>query len=106
MKIVREAGIYAFAVEQVMKSYAKKFSKDNENWAFNGLLQDFDYEMYPNIDEHPYTEVKRGKSRYNASSLGQVDFLNTRRKALMAKTLFAVGELYKFMMVLWICKVR
>lgn len=54
LKIVRETGIYAFSVEQVMKSYAKKFSKDTENLAFNGLLQDFDYEMYPDIDEHPY----------------------------------------------------
>lgn len=94
---------HAFAVEQAMKSYAKKFGEDTEKWGFTGLLHDFDYEMYPSIDEHPYKGVEILKNKgvdedILQAILGHADYTNTPRKTLMAKTLFAVDELCGFLM--------
>jgi len=94
---------HAFAVEHAMKSYAKKFGEDTEKWGFTGLLHDFDYEMYPSIDEHPYkgVEILKGKGVDEdilQAILGHADYTNTPRKTLMAKTLFAVDELCGFLM--------
>nr|WP_278252191.1 HD domain-containing protein [Deferrivibrio essentukiensis] len=94
---------HAFAVEQAMKSYAKKFGEDTEKWGFTGLLHDFDYEMYPSIDEHPYKGVEILKNKgvdedILQAILGHAEYTNTPRKTLMAKTLFAVDELCGFLM--------
>jgi len=94
---------HAFAVEQAMKSYAKKFGEDTEKWGFTGLLHDFDYEMYPSIDEHPYKGVEILKNNgvdedILQAILGHAEYTNTPRKTLMAKTLFAVDELCGFLM--------
>ncbi|UOD34498.1 HDIG domain-containing protein [Deferribacteraceae bacterium V6Fe1] len=94
---------HAFAVEQAMKSYAKKFGEDTEKWGFTGLLHDFDYEMYPSIDEHPSKGVEILKEKgvdedILQAILGHADYTNTPRNTLMAKTLFAVDELCGFLM--------
>ncbi|MFZ1082354.1 MAG: HD domain-containing protein, partial [Candidatus Kryptoniota bacterium] len=49
---------HAFAVESVMRAYAKRFSENEEEWGIAGLLHDFDYEMYPTADQHPYVGNK------------------------------------------------
>ena len=45
---------HARGVEQAMSSMAKKYGGDLNEWGIAGLLHDFDYEMYPTIEEHPY----------------------------------------------------
>ncbi len=42
---------HMYAVEAVMRAYARKFGQDEETWAIAGLLHDFDYQRHP--DEHP-----------------------------------------------------
>ena len=44
---------HAFAVETLMRAYARKFGGDEERWGIVGLLHDFDYEHYPTIPDHP-----------------------------------------------------
>lgn len=46
---------HCYAVESVMRFYAKKLGEDEERWGDAGLLHDLDYEMYP--DTHPNTAV-------------------------------------------------
>lgn len=94
---------HAFAVEQAMKSYAKKFGEDEEKWGITGLLHDFDYEKYPTADDHPFkgAEILKEKGypeEIIQAILGHAEYTNTKRETLMAKTLYAVDELCGFIM--------
>ena len=92
---------HAYAVEQVMRKYAQKFGEDEDKWAVTGLLHDFDYEMYPTAEEHPFVGNKILKEHgYEDEILdaimGHADYTGVPRNSLMAKTLFACDELAGF----------
>ena len=44
---------HMLAVEAAMRAYAHKLGQDEEYWASIGLLHDFDWEIHPNLGEHP-----------------------------------------------------
>jgi putative nucleotidyltransferase with HDIG domain len=48
---------HCLAVETVMRAYARKYDEDEELWGAAGLLHDFDYEEYPNAEQHPFVGV-------------------------------------------------
>lgn len=92
---------HMYAVEAAMRAYAQKFGEDEEMWGVVGLLHDFDYEMYPNIPDHPLkgSEILKEKGvseEIRTAILGHASFTNVPRETLMAKTLFAVDELCGF----------
>lgn len=89
---------HAFAVEALMRAYARKFGGDEERWGIVGLLHDFDYEQYPTIPEHPLKGAdilaERGYPNDMIYAIKtHADFLNLPRSTPMEKTLFAVDEL-------------
>jgi len=92
---------HALAVEAAMRAYARTFNEDEEKWGTVGLLHDFDYEMYPQVPDHPMkgTEIltQRGyPEEIRRAILGHVPTMNVPRDTLMAKTLFACDELCGF----------
>ncbi len=92
---------HMYAVEAAMRAYARKFGEDEEMWGVVGILHDFDYEMYPNIPDHPLKGSEILKARgvseeIRTAILGHASFTNVPRQTLMAKTLFAVDELCGF----------
>ena len=92
---------HGLALEQVMRSYARKHGEDEELWGLTGLLHDFDYEQYPTEEEHPMVGVSilRDKGYPEAlceAIMGHADYTGTPRHFLMSKVLFASDELTGF----------
>ncbi len=52
---VRDRGLqrHMQAVEAAMRSYAKQMGEAEAEWAATGLLHDFDWEVHPNLEDHP-----------------------------------------------------
>lgn len=95
---------HALAVEQAMKACARKYapSEDPERWGMAGLLHDFDYEQYPNADQHPYVgskilEEAGFDEELRHAIMGHAPYTGVPRDTLMAKALFACDELCGFL---------
>lgn len=94
---------HMYAVEAAMRSYAKKFGEDEEQWAIVGVLHDFDYEMYPNAPDHPTkgSEILKEKGygeEIRRTILSHADYMNVPRDTNIAKSLYACDELCGFVM--------
>lgn len=52
---VTEHGLrrHMLAVSAAMADYARRLGQDEEYWGAVGLLHDFDWEIHPNLNEHP-----------------------------------------------------
>jgi putative nucleotidyltransferase with HDIG domain len=92
---------HALAVEAAMRWYAKLFGEDEESWGAVGLLHDFDYEKYPDLENHPFkgAEILREKGvseEWISAILSHADYSGVKRDNRMKKTLFAVDELTGF----------
>ena len=90
---------HAYSVEAAMRSYARKYSEDEDLWGVVGLLHDFDYEKFP--DEHPakgniILEEKGVSEEIRNAIMGHASFSGVARESLMSKVLFAVDELCGF----------
>jgi len=92
---------HAYAVEACVKAYAKKFGEDEEYWGNVALLHDFDYEMYPTAEEHPFkgSEILREKGfdeNFRRTILSHANYSGIPRDHRLAKVLFACDELAGF----------
>ena len=92
---------HAFAVECCVRAYAEKFNQDVEYWGNVALLHDFDYEMYPTENEHPFkgSEILKEKGfseEFRNAILSHADYSGVKRETLLQKTLFACDELAGF----------
>lgn len=92
---------HALGVEQAMRKMAEKYNGNSVEWGLTGLLHDFDYEMYPTLEEHPYKGNKILKEQDYPESIcnaimGHATYTGVPRDTDMAKALFAVDELTGF----------
>jgi hypothetical protein len=44
---------HALAVEACVTAYARKFAEDENKWSVTALLHDFDWEIHPELPDHP-----------------------------------------------------
>jgi putative nucleotidyltransferase with HDIG domain len=96
---------HALAVEAAMRAAAKRYGEpdaDVDEWGLVGLLHDFDYEMFPTADQHPYTGANilcgRGYSdRMIRAIMGHATYTGVPRDTTMARALFATDELCGFL---------
>jgi putative nucleotidyltransferase with HDIG domain len=54
-RYVQDRGLrrHMVAVGAVMGDYASRLGEDADYWATVGLLHDFDWQIHPNLDQHP-----------------------------------------------------
>ena len=96
---------HALAVEAAMRACSKRYaggSADEDEWGLVGLLHDFDYEMFPSADQHPFTGANilcgRGYSeRFIRAIMGHATYTGVPRDTDMARALFATDELCGFL---------
>lgn len=89
---------HAYAVEGVMKYFAKKFNEDIEKWGNIGLIHDLDYEQYPDQHCKMTEEILRENDWpedyiYSVISHGWGICTDAEPKSIMEKTLFTIDEL-------------
>ena len=94
---------HMLAVEAAMRAYARKYNQDEETWGIVGMLHDFDYEMYPSAEHHPYKGAEILKERgypedVRQAILGHAPYTEIPRRTVMAKALYACDELCGFIM--------
>lgn len=92
---------HMLGVEAALRAYARKFGEDEEVWGTVGLLHDFDYERWPDPENHPYrgVEILRAQGypeEMLQAILGHAPYTGVARTTPLAKTLFACDELAGF----------
>lgn len=96
---------HALAVETVMRACAQHYGgseADVDEWGLVGLLHDFDYEMFPSADEHPFkgSTILCGRGypdRIIRAIMGHATYTGVPRDTQMARALFATDELCGFL---------
>ncbi|MDT7540915.1 MAG: hypothetical protein QOE33_819 [Acidobacteriota bacterium] len=96
---------HALAVETAMRAAARRYGGEEADigeWGMTGLLHDFDYEMFPTADEHPYKGATimcgRGYPDHIIRAImGHATYTGVPRDTQMAKALFATDELCGFL---------
>jgi putative nucleotidyltransferase with HDIG domain len=93
---------HMLAVEACVVAYARKAGEDEDKWAVTALLHDFDWEIHPNLPDHPIKGeailAARGVSEeIRRAILSHADFTGVPRFSSLEKTLFACDELAGFL---------
>jgi predicted hydrolase (HD superfamily) len=95
---------HALGVEAAMRACAPYYGGPNadvDEWGMVGLLHDFDYEMFPSADEHPFKGAAilcgRGfPDHIIRAIMGHATYTGVPRDTVMARALFATDELCGF----------
>jgi predicted hydrolase (HD superfamily) len=80
----------------------EKLGEDEEKWAITALLHDFDWEIHPQLPDHPTKGesilAERGVSEeIRRAILSHADFTGVPRVSPLEKTLYACDELAGFL---------
>lgn len=92
---------HALAVEAAVRGYARRHGEDEEAWAVVALLHDFDYERWPDGENHPYrgAEILREKGYPEwvvRAVMSHADYTGVTRETLLERVLFACDEMAGF----------
>src|SRR5271165_2464653 len=93
---------HALAVEACVAAYARKFGENEAKWSITALLHDFDWEIHPQLPDHPLKGepilAERGVApEIRRAILSHADFTGVPRESPLEKTLFACDELAGFL---------
>ena len=92
---------HALGVEQAMRKMVEKYGGDPDEWGLTGLMHDFDYEMYPSMEDQSYGGneliIENGyPETITRAIMGHATYTGVPRDTDMAKALFSVDELTGF----------
>src|ERR1041385_9189089 len=88
-------------VEAAVRGYARQFGEDEDDWGAVALLHDFDYERYPDQENHPFRGVEILKQRgypewVTRAILSHAEYSGVPRESRLEHTLFACDEMAGF----------
>ena len=92
---------HLLGVEAAVRGYARQFGENEDEWGFVALVHDFDYEKFPDRENHPYrgVEILKGLGYpewVTRAILSHADYSGVTRETKLEKTLFACDELSGF----------
>jgi putative nucleotidyltransferase with HDIG domain len=92
---------HMLGVEAAVRGYARQFGEDEDDWGAVALLHDFDYERYPDQQNHPFRGVEILKEKgypewVTRAILSHADYSGVPRESRLEKTLYACDELAGF----------
>ena len=92
---------HAMAVETCVAAYARKFGEDQQRWGITALLHDFDWEIHPQLPDHPIKGepilAERGVDEETRRAiLSHANHSGVPRLSPLEKTLYACDELAGF----------
>src|SRR5829696_6228826 len=92
---------HMLGVEAAVRGYARLFGEDEEAWGFVALVHDFDYEKYPDAENHPFRGVEilqaHGYPEWvTRAILSHADYSGVPRESRLEHTLYACDEMSGF----------
>jgi len=92
---------HMLGVEAAVRGYARHFGEDEDDWGAVALLHDFDYERYPDAENHPFRGVEILKTKgypewVTRAILSHADYSGVPRESRLEKTLYACDEMSGF----------
>lgn len=94
---------HALSVEAAVRGYAREPGREanEEEWGIVGLLHDFDYERWPDLEDHPFrgSEILRDRGYPEwmvRAILSHADHTGVTRETPLEHTLFACDEMAGF----------
>jgi predicted hydrolase (HD superfamily) len=92
---------HLLAVEAAVRGYARLWNENEDAWGFVALIHDFDYEKYPDRENHPFRGVEILKSLgypewVTRAVLSHADYSGVPRESRLEKALFACDEMAGF----------
>ena len=92
----------ALAVEAALRGYARKFDENESEWGIVGLIHDFDYERWPDPENHPFRgseilEEREYPEHIIRAILSHADYSGVLRETPLEHTLFACDEMTGFL---------
>jgi predicted hydrolase (HD superfamily) len=92
---------HMLGVEAAVRGYARQFGEDEDDWGAVALLHDFDYERYPDQQNHPFRGVEiltaAGYPEWvTRAILSHADYSGVPRESRLEKTLYACDEMSGF----------
>jgi predicted hydrolase (HD superfamily) len=92
---------HMLGVEAAVRGYARHYGEDEDDWGAVALLHDFDYERYPDPENHPFRGVEILQTKgypdwVTRAILSHADYSGVARQSRLEKTLYACDEMSGF----------
>src|SRR6476660_2274275 len=92
---------HMLAVEAAVCGYARLWGEPEEDWAVVALLHDFDYERWPDLQNHPFRGVEILKEKgypewVTRAILSHAEYSGVPRESRLEHALFACDEMSGF----------
>ncbi len=92
---------HMLAVDASVRGYARLWGENEEEWGIVALLHDFDYEKWPDQENHPFRGVEILKAKgypdwVTRAILSHAEYSGVPRESRLEHTLFACDEMSGF----------